>query len=77
MTFIRARQAWRYHRLRDQAYADAHLLRAQAIRDFWRGANHLLASPTLLVERAARRLKARLKRRHPALPCPKRAEVLR
>ena len=26
------------NRLRDQAHAEAHLLRAQAIRNFWRGA---------------------------------------
>ena len=63
-------------RLRDQAYAAASLLRAQAIRDFWRGADHLLRSATFPAERAARRLAARLARRNPAPACAKRVEAL-
>lgn len=52
--------------LRDRAYAEARTLRAQAIRDFWRGADGLLQSATQRAERAARRLAARLKRHRPA-----------
>ena len=63
-------------RLRDQAYALAPLLRQQAIRDFWRGADHLLRSATFPAERAARRLAARLRRRNPAPACAKRVEAL-
>lgn len=65
------------NRLRDQAYAAAPLLRAQAIRDFWRGADHLLRSATFPAERAARRLAARLGRRNPAPLCANRFETLR
>lgn len=65
------------NRLRDQAHAEAPLLRAQAIGDFWRGADQLLRSATFPAGRAARRLAARLRRRHPAPPCANRVEALR
>ncbi len=55
------------NRLRDQAYAEARLLRAQAIDDLWRGADHLLFCAAQRAQRAARRLAARLRRRDAAL----------
>ena len=65
------------NRLRDQAHAEAHLLREQAVRDFWRGVDHLLRSATFPAERAARRLAARLGRRNPAPLCANGVEALR
>jgi hypothetical protein len=77
MTILTPHSITEMNRLRDQAYVEAHLLRAQAIQDFWRGADHLLLSAALSAERAARRLAARLRRHNPALPCAKTAEELR
>jgi hypothetical protein len=51
------------NRLRDQAYAAALELRREAIRDFWRGAEHLLSGTLGSAQRAARRFAARLGRR--------------
>ncbi len=62
------------NRLRDEAYAEARLLRAQAIDDFWRGADHLMRSAAHRAERAARRLAARLRRRDAALRCTEAAQ---
>lgn len=77
MTILRPHSITEMNRLRDQAYVEAHLLRAQAIQDFWRDADHLLLSAALSAERAARRLAARLRRRNPAPACAKTAEELR
>jgi hypothetical protein len=43
------------NRLHDQAHAEALALRAQAMDDFWRGADALLAGAAGRVERSARR----------------------
>ncbi len=64
------------NRLRDKAYVDANALRAEAIRGFWRGADHLLLSALGRSERAARRLAARLGRRDAALACSRTTEEL-
>jgi hypothetical protein len=50
-------------RLHDRARAEAHALRQQAIADFWRGADGLLASAVTHAERSATRLASRLRRR--------------
>jgi phosphoserine phosphatase len=56
-------------RLHDWAHEEARRLRAEALADFWRGADALLVSATGSAQRAATRLAARLKRRH-ATPHP-------
>ncbi|MEQ1804069.1 MAG: hypothetical protein ABL900_01725 [Burkholderiaceae bacterium] len=65
------------NRLRDKAYAEARRLRAQAIDDFWRGADHLMRSAVQRAERAARRLAARMRRRDAALRGTEAAQELR
>jgi len=60
-----------YGRLHEAAHAEALRLRREAIDDFWRGADHLMASATERARRAATRLAHRLSRhrRAPAAPC--------
>lgn len=50
------------HRLHDQALADARALRREAIADFWRGADGLLASTATQAQRTAERWARRLQR---------------
>jgi hypothetical protein len=50
------------HRLHDQALADAKALRREAIADFWRGADGLLASAATQTQRTAERWAQRLQR---------------
>jgi hypothetical protein len=59
------------NRLHDRAHAEALALRAQAMDDFWRGADALLGSAAQRVERSARRLgQAWRRHRDPtAAPC--------
>jgi hypothetical protein len=49
-------------RLHDEARARAHALRAEAMQDFWRHADHLLAHVAGQAARSASRLAARLAR---------------
>ena len=49
-------------RLRDAAVHEAHRLRAEAMDDFWRGANALVSSTLGGVGRSAARLRQRLER---------------
>lgn len=55
-----------YQRLRDAAIAESEALRRQAIGDFWRGADQVLATATTAARRSAERLLQRLRRRHAA-----------
>ncbi len=51
------------NRLHDAARADAERLRREAIDDFWRGADAVLATAATGARRAAERLAYRLQRR--------------
>ena len=61
-------QAWTLARGHDLARQQAHALRDPAIDDFWRGANaaltRALPGAEAQARRSARRLHARLQRRH-------------
>jgi hypothetical protein len=52
----------RFHRLHEQALAEAAALRREAIADFWRGADGLLASAATQLQRSGERLAQRLAR---------------
>ena len=52
----------RLQRLHDQALAEAHALRREAMADFWRGANGLVADAAAGALRSAERLAHRLRR---------------
>ena len=56
------------NRLHDQAHAEALALRAQAMDDFWRGADALLASAAGQVGRSARRFGHAWRRHRQAAP---------
>jgi hypothetical protein len=55
-------------RQRAQAYAEAERLRREALDDFWRGSNAVLATGITQARRTAERWAARL-RRHRAAAC--------
>lgn len=50
------------NRLRDRARRDAELLRREALQDFWRGADQVMASAAESVQRSATRWAQRLAR---------------
>lgn len=49
---------------RDRAYAEAEALRREALQDFWRGTDAVLATAAGAAVRAAQRLASRLRRHH-------------
>jgi hypothetical protein len=56
------------NRLHAQAHQQAPVLRAQALADFWRGADTLVHDAVHGTYRSAQRLAYRMARRHPAAP---------
>jgi hypothetical protein len=56
------------NRLHAEAHREARILRAQALADFWRGADALVHDAAYGTYRSAQRLAYRIARRRPASP---------